>query len=230
VALDVSRVVSGHPRPRDLTLEVDLLPALKEAEVAEFLQRESAATGKRQLAGVLAQQLPRRLCDSLLPLAGLAADRTAAALSKADRARLAALVKRLPIPLAGTLGFKKAEVTAGGVALAEVDSRTLQSKLAPGLFLAGEVLDLDGPIGGYNFQAAWSTGWLAGSSVRPPLRLRLAAHRVLESTSMVEHELQRVEQAPRQVLDRLAALPRVGLQVHQRHSALACRGIPAVIR
>jgi predicted flavoprotein YhiN len=56
-------------------------------------------------------------------------------------------------------------VTSGGVSLDEVDSRTMQSKLCPGLFLAGEVLDLDGPIGGYNFQAAWSTGWLAGRSV-----------------------------------------------------------------
>lgn len=62
------------------------------------------------------------------------------------------------------MGFKKAEVTAGGVDLREVDSRTMQSKLVPGLYLAGEVLDLDGPIGGYNFQAAWSTGHLAGLS------------------------------------------------------------------
>ena len=67
--------------------------------------------------------------------------------------------------MTGTLGFEKAEVTAGGVALDEVDSRTMQSKACPSLYLAGEVLDLDGPIGGYNFQAAWSTGWLAGSSV-----------------------------------------------------------------
>jgi predicted Rossmann fold flavoprotein len=165
VALDVSRVVSGHPRPRELTLEVDLLPALREAEVAEFVQREAAAAGKRQLASVLALQLPRRLCDVLLTLAGLPAERTAAALSKADRTRLVGLLKRLPIPLTGTLGFQKAEVTAGGVALDEVDSRTMQSKLVADLYLAGEVLDLDGPIGGYNFQAAWSTGWLAGSSV-----------------------------------------------------------------
>ena len=68
-------------------------------------------------------------------------------------------------PSPGTLGFEKAEVTSGGVALDEVDSRNMESKLCPGLFLAGEILDLDGPIGGYNFQAAWSTGWLAGRSV-----------------------------------------------------------------
>ncbi len=68
------------------------------------------------------------------------------------------------MPVTGTLGFAKAEVTAGGVPLDEVDSRTLQSKRVPGLYLAGELLDLDGPIGGYNFQAAWSTGWLAGQA------------------------------------------------------------------
>jgi predicted flavoprotein YhiN len=66
------------------------------------------------------------------------------------------------IPITGTLGFKKAEVTAGGISLDEVDSRSMESKLAPGLFFAGEVLDLDGPIGGYNFQSAFSTGFLAG--------------------------------------------------------------------
>ena len=60
------------------------------------------------------------------------------------------------------MGYQKAEVTAGGISLKEVDSRTMQSKVQPGLFLAGEILDVDGPIGGYNFQAAFSTGWLAG--------------------------------------------------------------------
>src|SRR5207253_3344798 len=102
---------------------------------------------------------------TLLVLAGFPSERKAAALSKVERARLVSAVKHSRIPLTGTLGFKKAEVTAGGVCLDEVDSRTMQSKLVPGLLIAGEVLDLDGPIGGYNFQAAWSTGWLAGSCV-----------------------------------------------------------------
>jgi predicted flavoprotein YhiN len=66
------------------------------------------------------------------------------------------------------LGFAKAEVTAGGVSLGEVSSQTMASKLVPGLYLAGEVLDLDGPIGGFNFQAAFSTGYLAGSSLAAP--------------------------------------------------------------
>jgi len=165
VVLDISRVVSGHPRAETLLLEMDLLPALREQELDEYLRTESLASGKKQLAGVLAAHLPRRLADLLLLQAGLPADRKAAALSKADRLRLGQVIKHLRLPITGTLGFQKAEVTAGGVALDEIDSRTMQSKRESDLFIAGEVLDLDGPIGGYNFQAAFSTGWLAGGAV-----------------------------------------------------------------
>jgi predicted Rossmann fold flavoprotein len=165
VALDVSRAVSGHSRAATLTLEVDLLPGQNEQAVGDWLRDASLASGKKQLGAVLGERVPRRLAETLLALAGMAPDRKAAALSKEERNRLVRHTKHMAIPLTGTLGFKKAEVTAGGVALAEVDSRTMESKFVPGLFLAGEVLDLDGPIGGYNFQAAWSTGWLAGSSV-----------------------------------------------------------------
>ena len=162
VILDVSRAVSGHPSPSSLVLMIDSLPGESEAALSEWLRDESLAQGKKQLAVVLANQLPRRLCEPILTQANLAIDRKAAALTKDERQRLVHAIKYLAIPITGTLGFKKAEVTAGGVALDEVDSRTMQSKLAPGLFLAGEVLDLDGPIGGYNFQAAWSTGLACG--------------------------------------------------------------------
>lgn len=163
VILDVSRAVSGHPEPQSLTLEIDFLPCVKEPELDEFLRAESLASGKKLLAVVLSDRLTRRLAEALLVVAGMPADRKAAALSRAERTKLVQSIKRLPLPVLGTLGFAKAEVTAGGVALAEVDSRSMRSKLVPELFLAGEVLDLDGPIGGYNFQAAWSTGWLAGT-------------------------------------------------------------------
>jgi len=164
VALDVSRAVSGHPAPATLQLEVDLLPAQKDAEVDEWLRTETLAAGKKQLAVVLASLLPRRLADLVLRLTGLPLDRKSAGLSKVERGKLVQALKHLLLPLKGTLGFGKAEVTAGGVALEEVDSRTMQSKKVCDLYLAGEILDLDGPIGGYNFQAAWSTGWLAGTS------------------------------------------------------------------
>lgn len=163
--LDVSRAVSGHPDPRSLTLEIDFLPGVPEPAFDELLRTESLASGKKQLAVVLAEKLPRRLADQFLALCAMPADRKAAALAKPDRAKLVAAVKRSRLPLRGTLGFEKAEVTAGGVSLDEVDSRTMQSKRRPGLYFAGEVLDLDGWIGGYNFQSAWSTGWLAGEQL-----------------------------------------------------------------
>lgn len=162
-ALDVSRAVARHADPRSLRLELDFLPGDPEPAVDAFLQAESLASGKKQLAVVLAGRVPRRLADAALAVAGLDAERKAAGLAKADRQRLAASLKRLRLPLTGTLGFEKAEVTAGGVSLDEVDSRTMASRRVPGLYLAGEILDVDGPIGGYNFQAAWSTGWLAGT-------------------------------------------------------------------
>jgi predicted Rossmann fold flavoprotein len=164
VILDVSRAVSGHASPTSLTLELDFLPGTKEQELDEALRLETAAEGRKLLTAVLAGRVPRRLAEAILPRAGLAPDRKSAALSRPERQRLVGALKRLGLPVTGTLGFGKAEVTAGGVALDEVDSRTMQSKKVPGLYFAGEILDLDGPIGGYNFQAAWSTGWLAGQS------------------------------------------------------------------
>lgn len=164
VALDVSGVISAQDKPSALILDIDLLPALSRSELDERLRTESASQGKKLLAAVLGMHLPRRLADALLEQAGLPADRRAASLSKTDRVNLVDRIKCLRLEVAGTLGFEKAEVTAGGVALDEVHSSSLESKKQPGLFLAGEVLDLDGPIGGYNFQAAWSTGWLAGAA------------------------------------------------------------------
>jgi predicted Rossmann fold flavoprotein len=162
VALDLSRVVSGRSQPDALTLEFDFLPEIPEAAIERWLQTESLAVGKKQLANVLAERLPHRLAEAVLTTARQPIDRKTAGLNRNDRQALVAAIKRLRVPLTGTLGFEKAEVTAGGVALDEVDSRNMQSKKRVGLYIAGELLDLDGPIGGYNFQAAWSTGWLAG--------------------------------------------------------------------
>lgn len=163
--LDVSRAVSGHPHPETLQVVCDFLPNTKAEQLETQLAEESTRSGKRQAVSIVAQWVPHRLAEALAQQVGVAPDRRMAELGKAERARLVQAVKHLAIPITGTLGFKKAEVTAGGVALDEVDSRTMQSKLVPGLFFAGELLDLDGPIGGYNFQAAFSTGYLAGESV-----------------------------------------------------------------
>lgn len=165
VVLDLSHHVSGHPCPTELVLRCDLLPTVRQEEIEAVLDEAVSKNGKRRVAALLDPWLPHRLSETLVTLSQTPLDLTAAEFSKAGRRRLADLVKKLEIPIAGTMGFRKAEVTAGGVALDQVDSRTLQSKLVPGLFFAGELLDLNGPVGGFNFQAAFSTGWLAGESV-----------------------------------------------------------------
>jgi len=163
VALDISRAISGHEQPGHLVLECDLVPEV----TAEALDAElaSGTVGGRAILAALPEVLSRRLREVLLRRCGVAADLRVAELNKQNRRKVVAAVKSLVIAVTGTRGYKKAEVTAGGVSLREVDSQTMQSKLQPGLFIAGEILDLDGPIGGYNFQAAFSTGYAAGQSV-----------------------------------------------------------------
>lgn len=163
-ALDVSRAVSGHPKKSSLVAALDLFPDQKKPHLEERLREQSTAFGRATLLVWLVEGIPRRIAELILEQASVPADRKLAELGKEERRRVIRLCKHWPLPLTGTLGFEKAEVTAGGVALDEVDSHTMQSKLVPGLYFAGEILDLDGPIGGYNFQAAWSTGWLAGQS------------------------------------------------------------------
>jgi predicted flavoprotein YhiN len=165
VALDVSRAITGYTQPQNLDLVCDFLPALSDTAFDQKVQDAARAAGKRLFSSILPDLLPRRLSEALLRLALVPEDLRCAELGKATRARLVLAFKHCRIAVSGTLGFKKAEVTAGGISLAEVDSHTMQSRIVPRLYLAGEVLDLDGPIGGYNFQAAFSTGWLAGKNL-----------------------------------------------------------------
>ena len=163
--LDVSRAITAAADPRKLKLTIDFFPNADASKIERQFREIAAQEGKRLVSGVVADRLPRRLVDSLLIRAEIVPDRRAAELSVSERGRLIDQLKRCGICVSGSRGFEKAEVTAGGDALEEVDSRDMQSKLVPNLFLAGEILDLDGFIGGYNFQAAFSTGWLAGESV-----------------------------------------------------------------
>jgi hypothetical protein len=165
VILNISHAVSGHAQSATRCLRCDLLPAIAEQELDDLLARDQATMGGRRVASLLDRWLPHRVGDTVIVLSGTPLELPVGEFSKAKRRRLVETVKRLDIPVAGTLGFRKAEVTAGGVSLDEVDSRTMQSKIVPGLYLVGELLDLNGPEGGYNLQAAFSTGWLAGESV-----------------------------------------------------------------
>lgn len=159
--MDSSRFVTERPGAGGWRAVCDFVPALEEQQILAVLK----SGGGRSLAGALTEWAPRRLTEALIERAGAPPDRALAELTRGERRGVVDGLKRCAIPIAGTLGFKKAEVTAGGVDLAEINPRTMESRLQSGLYFCGEVLDVDGPIGGYNFQAAFSTGALAGESV-----------------------------------------------------------------
>jgi predicted Rossmann fold flavoprotein len=118
--------------------------------------------GSRTVAAAVRAELPNRVADALLGAAGVDPNVTLANLSRRDRLRLIETLVRGPLPWTGHEGYKKAEVTGGGVDLSEIDPRTMESRRCKGLFLCGEMLDAFGPIGGYNFYWAWATGRAAG--------------------------------------------------------------------
>ena len=163
-AMNVSGAVSGWSEPHRARLLIDLLPDMNEAECMGLMDGSSGA-GKRTLLSMLATHMPRRMADCLMHQAEVSSDVILAELPKKARLRMFDLLKRLPVPLAGTRGYPKAEVTAGGVCRKEVNPQTMESRLVPGLYFAGEVLDVDGPIGGFNFQAAFATGHTAALNV-----------------------------------------------------------------
>lgn len=129
-----------------------------DAAAWDRLLRESQGTASR----LLRRHLPDRLAEVLLSEAGVDGARPLAQLRREERLRLIEILTRFDLPSSGDGGYAKAEVTGGGVALSEVDPRTLESRRHPGLFLCGEILDAFGPIGGYNFLWAWATGRAAG--------------------------------------------------------------------
>jgi predicted Rossmann fold flavoprotein len=123
---------------------------------------EALAASSRSAGSALRAHLPARLADLLLAEAGVPPERPLAQLSRAARAALLERLTAYPLPCTGDEGYRKAEVTGGGVALDELEPQTLQSRRHPGLHVCGEALDAFGPIGGHNFQWAWSTGRSAG--------------------------------------------------------------------
>ena len=147
-----SRLAGGPLQP----LHVQWTPL--DATAWDRILRESPGTA----FGLLRRHLPDRLAEALLADAGVDGTRPLSQLRREERLRLVDVLTRHLLPWNGDGGYAKTEVTGGGVALSEVDPRTLESRRQPGLFLCGEILDAFGPIGGYNFLWAWATGRAAG--------------------------------------------------------------------
>ncbi|MGI8905753.1 MAG: NAD(P)/FAD-dependent oxidoreductase [Candidatus Sumerlaeaceae bacterium] len=169
-ALDISRHIARHtlqnPGPARVLLGHPDLPTSEAAD--EWLQQHIKTSPRRSVANAISAIYPERIASALASGLGEKLND----LTRAERLELARRLAALPLTVIGNRGYSFAETTAGGVNLGEIDARTMQSRRIPAMYLCGEILDVDGRIGGFNFQWAWSTGYLAGRAAVESLTRR----------------------------------------------------------
>ncbi|NQU75420.1 MAG: aminoacetone oxidase family FAD-binding enzyme [Planctomycetes bacterium] len=164
VVLNISGRVSQLLQQGPVPLRIELEAGIGETEWVRRLEGWRSSAGRRNVVNMLREHLPRSLCEVLCELAGVEGQTTMAQLPAANRDALAGVLGGLELTVTATEGFETAFVTRGGVKLQGVNPNTLESRSLAGLYLAGELLDLDGPSGGFNLQWAFASGWLAGKS------------------------------------------------------------------
>jgi predicted Rossmann fold flavoprotein len=160
--LDLSRLLTDYlPAYKPIEIFIDVVPAMNEAELEEYLMGQLSQYSKKIIANVLFELVPKKLGGLICALAGIT-ETNASQLKKEQRRKVIQLLKKLPLSIEATGHIEEATITRGGVSTAGIDPTTMQSKICPGLFFAGEIIDVDGPCGGYNLQICWSTAALAG--------------------------------------------------------------------
>jgi len=147
-----------------VSVAIDLKPALKLKQLQLRLQRDFDTFSKRTLKSLLKGLLPQKMIEPVSKLSGIPADKPGHQINAKERDGLAALLKSIRFNITGSLPLSTAMVTAGGVSLKEIDPQTMASKLVKGLYFCGEVMDIDADTGGFNLQAAFSTGYVAGTN------------------------------------------------------------------
>ena len=162
VILSASSVVGKTLRKKELTLHIDLKPALSEEQLDKRILREFDANHNKQYKNSIDSLFPAKLKPVMIELSEIEPEKKVNEITKEERQRLVHLIKDFTMTLTGLRGYNEANITKGGVSVKEIDPGTMESKIIKGLYFAGEVLDLDAVTGGYNLQIAWSTGYLAG--------------------------------------------------------------------
>lgn len=162
VILSASSVVGKTLRKKELTLHIDLKPALSEEQLDKRILREFDTNHNKQYKNSIDSLFPAKLKPVMIELSEIEPEKKVNEITKEERQRLVHLIKDFTMTLTGLRGYNEAIITKGGVSVKEIDPGTMESKIIKGLYFAGEVLDLDAVTGGYNLQIAWSTGYLAG--------------------------------------------------------------------
>ena len=149
----------------EVSVTLSVCPGEPQPAVEAWLQSLARERPRAQVATGLASRLPAAVAEAWTAAAGIAADTTFAHLTRTQRRALVDGLTATPLKVRDSRGFNYAEVTAGGVPLEEIDSSTMESRICAGLYFVGEILDVDGRLGGFNFQWAWSSGWVAGHAI-----------------------------------------------------------------
>lgn len=150
---------------KELSLTIDLKPALSEEQLDDRIIRDFEKNINKQYKNALDELLPKKMIPVIIRLSNIDPEKKVNTITKEERKVLVSLIKGLPMEIVGFRGYNEAIITKGGVSVKEINPSTMESKLVPGVFFAGEVLDLDALTGGFNLQIAWSTSYAAGISV-----------------------------------------------------------------
>ena len=164
IILDMSKKISILLEKGDVKLMLDLKPSLDSQKLDRRIQRDFAKYSNKMFKNALSDLLPKKLIPIIITLSKINPDKKVNNITKKERDKLTKLLKALEMNVIGILGFDKAIITSGGISLEQIDSKTMKSKILKNLFFAGEIIDLDGPTGGYNLQLCWTTGYVAGQS------------------------------------------------------------------
>lgn len=165
LVLSASSFYGKCRKKEEVTLELDLKPALSEEQLDKRVLRDFEEAQNKQFKNVLNGLFPAKLVPVMIRLSGIEPEKKVNEITKEERKNLVYLTKHLIMQVSGTRDFKEAIITRGGIHVKEINPSTMESRLVEGLYFAGEVLDLDAFTGGFNLQIAWSTGYLAGSSI-----------------------------------------------------------------
>ena len=160
------KFMDKNGQKKELTLEIDLKPALTEEQLDQRVLRDFEENHNRQFKNAITKLFPTKLIPVMLELGGIDPEKKVNSIEKEERKQFVHLIKHFRMTLTGLRDYPEAIITKGGVNVKEIDPGTMESKLVKGLYVAGEVLDLDALTGGFNLQIAWSTGYAAGNAIQ----------------------------------------------------------------
>lgn len=163
VILSASSIAGSRLKEKELTLHIDLKPALTKEQLDKRVLREFESNHNRQFKNASAGLFPAKLRPVMVELSGIPEEKKVNEITREERKRFTDLIKDFSMTLTGLRSYNEAIITRGGISVKEIDPGTMESKLVKGLYFAGEMLDLDAVTGGFNLQIAWSTGFLAGT-------------------------------------------------------------------